>query len=159
VVVIEDNTDDFAVLVRMYRGIDPALELIRFQRGDEFIRALRCGDVAWPWYVLLDLNLPGPSGIDVLRELKGDAARGCLAVIMVSGSARPADVRDAYLAGANSYVVKPLDPHPYGEQLSALHRYWVGVVASPPGPLGPPGSLGPLGPLGLLGLLAPPDHD
>ena len=152
VVVIEDNTDDFAVLVRLYGHIDPTLELIRFQRGDDFLQALRAGEVTWPSYVLLDLNLPGPSGIDVLRELKGDAARGCLAVIMVSGSARPADVRDAYLAGANSYVVKPLDPHPYGEQLSALHRYWVGVVASPPGP---PGSLGPPGPLGLL---APPDH-
>jgi len=76
VVVIEDNNDDFAVLVRLYEHIDPTLELIRFQRGDDFIQALRAGEVTWPWYVLLDLNLPGPNGIAVLRELKGDATWG-----------------------------------------------------------------------------------
>ena len=133
VVVIEDNNDDFAVLVRLYEHIDPTLELIRFQRGDDFMRALRAGEVTWPSYVLMDLNLPGPNGIAVLRELKGDATWGCVVVILLSGSARPSDVRDAYVAGANSYMVKPLDPHPYREQLSVLHRYWVDVVASPLG--------------------------
>lgn len=60
-----------------------------------------------PDLVLLDLRLPDMSGLDVLRELRADAATADVPVVVVSADPGPEQERDLIAAGAFAYVVKP----------------------------------------------------
>ncbi len=131
VLCIEDSDDDFAILQRLYLSIDTETTLVRFKTGLAFLQAVGEGWEVDPAYVLLDLNLPGMNGLDVLQRMRGHEHWRCVPVIMLSGSSRPAEVRNAHLAGANSYVTKPLDPRPLRDRLETLHHYWRDVVEHP----------------------------
>jgi CheY-like chemotaxis protein len=133
VVVIEDSSDDFDTLVRTYRRLDPSVVLVHFDTGELFLQAV-LDHLQIPAYILLDLNLPGLSGLDVLAVLKADRDWGFVPVIVFSGSRRPADVKAAYQAGADAYVVKELDPGTYQHRFALLHRYWTEVVELAPYP-------------------------
>ena len=84
-----------------------------------------------PKLLLLDLNMPRLSGVDVLRIVKADPrTRSIPAVIMTSSSAE-SDMTSCYEVGANSYLVKPVGFSEYSEQVSTLGLYWLGVNAVP----------------------------
>lgn len=59
--------------------------------------------------VLLDVEMPGLSGFDVLRELRASRSRTELPVIMVTARSEGADIVEAFRLGANDYVTKPID--------------------------------------------------
>lgn len=63
-----------------------------------------------PDLAILDMNMPGCSGVDVVRKVRGDAKTSGLPLVMLTarGSGRDADI--AYRAGADDYISKPLDP-------------------------------------------------
>lgn len=62
-----------------------------------------------PCLVLLDLHLPGKSGLEVLKWLKGNPRLRPIPAIMLTTSSDPADVKQAVELGASAYWVKPLD--------------------------------------------------
>ena len=66
-------------------------------------------EVACPDLVLLDLNLPGKSGYEVLAELQQDAELRSMPVVVLTTSDNPEDISRCYELGANAYVVKPLE--------------------------------------------------
>jgi CheY-like chemotaxis protein len=82
-----------------------ALELARRERFD---------------LVLLDVMLPGMSGIEVAEELRRDPRTAHVPVVFVSARADSTDVERGYAAGAVDYVTKPFDPIAIGDQLGAL---------------------------------------
>ena len=81
--------------------------------------------------IILDLNLPGMSGFDVLRELKGDPELRRIPVIILTTSGRRADIDKAYDLGAASYVVKPVELGRYVEIMSTIEAYWIQTVRLP----------------------------
>src|SRR5262249_5061406 len=81
--------------------------------------------------VLLDLNLPRVSGLEVLRRLKGHQRFQAIPVIMLTSSAEDRDVRAAYGLGVNSYIVKPADFGRLQEIAATIVGYW-GRVNTPP---------------------------
>jgi CheY-like chemotaxis protein len=77
---------------------------LRFaRRSGEFAAAPR------PGLILLDLNLPGTHGLEVLRTLKADEELRPIPVVVLSSSRHPADVQRSYALHANAYIVKPVD--------------------------------------------------
>jgi CheY-like chemotaxis protein len=84
-----------------------------------------------PQLVLLDLNMPGMGGLELLRWIRQDPELCKLRVIVLSGSDASRDVSDAYAAGANSYLVKPGDLDRFVEISKALSGYWVWVDKAP----------------------------
>lgn len=60
-----------------------------------------------PRLVLLDLNMPGKSGLEVLKWIRGTPALSTLVVVMLTSSNQDTDIHRAYLQGANGYLVKP----------------------------------------------------
>jgi carbon storage regulator CsrA len=75
--------------------------------------------------VLLDLNLPGMRGLEVLRLLRGDARNRLLPVVVLTSSAEERDAIESYGVGANSYARKPVD---FGQLLKAARQlglYWL----------------------------------
>src|SRR5512133_1152589 len=64
-----------------------------------------------PSLLLLDLKLPCVNGNDVLKWIRHESSVPSLLVVVLSSSTVESDIRNAYENGANSYVVKPADPH------------------------------------------------
>lgn len=131
--IVEDCEDDYLVLSRFYRQMDPLIQIERFADSTSALSALEQYDPL-PSYVLLDLNLPPGGGMRVLAGMKADERWRCTPIIVLSGSARGFEVREAYRAGASSYLVKPLKPSDLADRLAVLHRYWVEVVEHAPLP-------------------------
>jgi CheY-like chemotaxis protein len=121
-VVVEDNDEDFEALSRVLRETTSRDGVVRYQTGEEALAGLLEGER--PALVIMDLNLPGIQGLDVLRRVKADASRRIVPVIVLSGSQREEDVDAAYGAGANAYLSKPLDYTELRRVVISMHEFW-----------------------------------
>lgn len=75
------------------------------------------GDEAWsliqehrPSLVILDVRMPGQTGLDILRAIKSDPNLTGTRVILLTASAQESDIRAGLVAGADSYLTKPFSP-------------------------------------------------
>jgi CheY-like chemotaxis protein len=96
----------------------------------EFIRRWQTGE-ALPTIILLDLKLPKISGLEVLRQIKAHPQFAVIPIIVLTSSAEDSDVHSAYLLGANSYIVKPVDFEKFMEVVSQIELYWMMLNTSP----------------------------
>ena len=78
-----------------------------------------------PCLVLMDLHLPGVSGLQVLEWIRAQASLTTLPVIIFSSSAEPGDVARAYRLRANSFIVKPTDLTKLLEFARLLKGWWL----------------------------------
>ena len=83
------------------------------------------GELPCPDLVLLDLNLPGANGLEVLRRMRGDARTKLLPVVILTTSSEKQDVISSYDLGANSYIRKPVDFGQFVEAVRHLGLYWL----------------------------------
>ena len=81
-----------------------------------------------PDLLLLDINMPRKSGMDVLRHIKGDDAFRSIPVLMLTTSESERDIASAYSLGCNSYITKPIDVPRFVEVLENLGKYWLDTV-------------------------------
>ncbi len=81
--------------------------------------------------VLLDLNLPGSGGLDVLRVIREDESLGLLPVVVLSSSDAERDITASYRMHANCYVTKPSDFHAFVEVVHAIEQFWTTVARLP----------------------------
>lgn len=113
----------------------PALRLTVAHDGAEALAMLRRdgaqAGTPRPDLVLLDLNMPRLSGLEVLAALKDDPTLRRIPVVVFSTSAAMEDVRAAYDRGANAYVTKPLDLDHLIAVLRAIMDFWFTVVTLP----------------------------
>lgn len=84
-----------------------------------------------PDIIFLDLHLPKRDGLEVLAELKANPDLALTPVVIVSGSANPADVRKAYELHASCYVRKPDDLHEFLNFIRTCYEFWGTLVTLP----------------------------
>jgi CheY-like chemotaxis protein len=80
---------------------------------------------------MLDVNLPGRDGHQVLRELKDDPELKEVPVVIYSGSAAQKDIRLAYRLGGNCYVRKPVDLEEFFGVVSSIESFWLSTALLP----------------------------
>jgi two-component system, chemotaxis family, response regulator Rcp1 len=85
-----------------------------------------------PDVIFLDLHLPKKSGLEVLAEIKANPRLVVTPVVVVSGSADPHEIREAYELHASCYVRKPDDLHNFLKFIRICYEFWGGVVTLPP---------------------------
>jgi CheY-like chemotaxis protein len=85
-----------------------------------------------PDVILLDLNLPRMGGHELLRAVKQDNRLRQVPIIVLTTSERPDDVRLAYDAGANAYLLKPVEFSRFTEVIGQLGKFWLETVELPP---------------------------
>ena|SRR5436305_543551 len=85
-----------------------------------------------PDLILLDLNLPGLDGCQVLSEIKLHPLLRSIPVVILTTSRRDEDILQTYQAGANSFIQKPAEYPRYRELVKTLHVYWHGTSLLPP---------------------------
>lgn len=84
-----------------------------------------------PGLILLDLNMPGLSGCDVLGYIKSDPALLSIPVVILSTSDASQDVNACYKAHANAYIQKPTDLQSTLNLLRDIDRFWGKLALSP----------------------------
>ncbi|MNR79884.1 Response regulator rcp1 [compost metagenome] len=84
-----------------------------------------------PTLIMLDLNMPKVNGLDVLKILKTTEQTKFIPVIMLTSSAEEPDVSYCYEYGVNSYIVKPVAPEKFSEEVSRAGFYWNLLNRSP----------------------------
>ncbi|AKT52378.1 response regulator transcription factor [Arsenicicoccus sp. oral taxon 190] len=73
-----------------------------------------------PDLAVLDVMMPGLSGVDVLREVRADPTLADVAIILLTARSRDTDVDEGFAAGADDYVVKPFSPRELGHRVSSV---------------------------------------
>lgn len=129
ILVVDDDPDDVMLTVRAFEEILVPSELIVMQSGMEALEYLlaeeRRADGKLPALVLLDLNMPGADGLEVLRRIRADKRTRSLPVVMMTSSREVKDRASAYELGANGYLKKPVEFQRMVELAQALANYWL----------------------------------
>jgi two-component system, response regulator len=135
ILLVEDSPEDFETAERAFRRSGLKNPIIRCADGDEALELLfrrgRFADAPRPGVVLLDLNLPGTDGREVLTEIKGAPHLKHIPVIVLTTSSDDRDVQACYQAGASSYIQKPVDLEGFMRAIERLNDYWFEVVILP----------------------------
>ena len=134
ILLVEDNEDDILLLHRTLDRQYIPLRVVTARDGAEALHILQHGPPdaeedleRLPDLVLLDINVPKLSGLDVLERIRSEARTRLLRVVMLSTSDLERDLNRAYAAGANSFVRKPVDSTEFQETVRAIGRYWLGL--------------------------------
>ena len=129
--VIEDSPEDFEATRRSLVRGGLANPIVHLPDGDAALDYLFEARSATPALILLDLNLPGTDGRQVLSRVKGDPQLREVPVVVLTTSRDERDVAACYRAGANSYIQKPVDLAGFQRALKILREYWFDVVVLP----------------------------
>lgn len=73
-----------------------------------------------PDLAVLDIMMPGLSGLDVCRELRADPATSEVPIILLTARAQEADVETGFAVGADDYIVKPFSPRELASRVQAV---------------------------------------
>ncbi|MEH1938875.1 MAG: response regulator [Nostoc sp.] len=138
--VVEDSNEDFRMLQRLMRHMSVQNPIHRCTNGDEVLDFLyQQGNDAYakdedlpnskvalrPSVILLDLNLPGIDGRDILDRLKQDKSFKGIPIVVFTTSSNPKDIELCYQKGANGYMVKPMDAQELKKTIQAFVDYWL----------------------------------
>jgi two-component system response regulator len=138
ILVVEDNPEDYETTRRAFAKAGMVNNIHHCADGDEALDYLfRRGtfadpaDSPRPGMILLDLNLPGTDGREVLARIKADDDLRRVPVIVLTTSTDERDVQECYRCGANSYMQKPVDLEGFMAAVQRLADFWIGVVILP----------------------------
>jgi len=137
VLLVEDNPHDELLMLRALRKANAPADIDVVRDGQQAIDYLfRSGEFsdrpsALPALVLLDINLPKLSGLDVLKRLREEPRTQLLPVVMFTSSDEDHDRLRSYRCGANSFVNKPLEFADFMTWAKRLSSYWLGLNIAP----------------------------
>src|SRR5882724_8279671 len=130
ILLIEENDADIALVRRGLAESLQSIELHVIQDGEEALDFLfRRGvhlQAPTPDIILLALQLPQRTGVEILGELEHDPDLKFIPVVVLSGSAQQAEAPRCYELGANAYVVKPSDPEQFVNFVKSALAFWRG---------------------------------
>ena len=138
ILIVEDSPEDYETILRAFKKAGLADPIFRCKDGDEaFDFLLRRGTYSdpstspRPGIILLDLNLPGTDGREVLREIKSHPALKSIPVVILTTSMNERDIEQCYQDGANSYIAKPVGLAEFFKAIQRLTDYWLEIVILP----------------------------
>ena len=135
ILLVEDNPADARLTQEAIRDTEFRYQLHLAEDGEEAMEFLyQQGDFAdapRPDLILLDLNLPGMDGREVLAEIKADEKLGSIPVVVLTTSTAQQDLLYSYGLRANSYVNKPIDRDRFNEMIKSVMEYWINISTLP----------------------------
>jgi CheY-like chemotaxis protein len=138
VLLVEDNEDDMALVRRAFakgKVVNPLHVVGSGEEALEYLlgtgRYANRSEYPLPELMLLDLDLPGIDGFQVLRWLRQQPELKALRVVVLTASDALTDANQAYQLGANSFLVKPIDFDEFVNVTNAIQGYWLWTSRSP----------------------------
>ncbi|WP_297333499.1 response regulator [Flavobacterium sp.] len=111
----EDDIDDRSFFKDAFEEIKVKHTLEIFEDGITLMEHLKQEDIMLPDIIFMDINMPGLSGMECLKDIRSDKRLSEIVVAIYSTSASPANVEEAFIEGANIYIKKP-------DEFSALKK-------------------------------------
>ena len=110
-------------------------QLSSVRDGDEALRYLRRAHpysaAPRPDLILLDLNIPGKDGFEILNQIRVDQELSCIPIVILTSSASEEDIDRSYQLGANAYVVKPVGLDQFSMLVRSIESFWLGTARLP----------------------------
>lgn len=135
ILLVEDNPGDAELTRIAFRRGTLENQLNVVEDGEEALDYLfrrgRYENADRPDLVLLDLNLPGTDGREVLRQVKADESVCEIPFVVLTTSDAPSDVKAAYQHHANAYMTKPQNMEKLSELVRRVEEYWFSGVTLP----------------------------
>lgn len=136
VLLVEDDLGDAGLVKIALRRSAHRVDMHHVKNSVEAFAFLRRASAPFseaprPDLVLLDLNLPGRSGHEILEEIKGDHSLRAIPVVILSTSEAERDIQKSYQLGANSFVSKPMDVEDFSRAIHGMLDYWFSIVHLP----------------------------
>lgn len=135
ILLVEDSPADIELTLEVLREAKVANNVHAVENGDDALAFVRreghYAQAPRPDLVLLDLNLPGRDGRDVLMEMKQDSALCSIPIIVLTTSAELRDVEQAYASHVNAYVTKPIDLAAFASVAQSIEDFWLTIVRLP----------------------------
>ena len=136
ILLVDDSPTDAAILSAAFDDVGCRWPIQIAQTGDEALALLHQLDEsssAHPQLILLDLNLPGKTGHEVLGEIKKNAVWQTIPTIVLSSSATRIDIDKSYRLHANAYITKPTHFSEYQVIARKIHDFWLQTAQLPTG--------------------------
>jgi DNA-binding response OmpR family regulator len=115
-VLVADDDADIRELVA-FKLEQAGFDVTSVADGAAALDAIRANP---PRLAVLDVMMPGLSGIDVLRQVRADESLGAVRIILLTARSRDLDVDAGFASGADDYVVKPFSPKELVHRVTAL---------------------------------------
>lgn len=137
ILLVEDNEGDIVLTQEAFEESRINNKIYTARNGKEAIdfvfRNKGYENSASPDVILLDINLPLKSGIEVLTEIKNSPLYKHIPVIMLTTSSSERDIASAYDHHANCYITKPVDVSKFLEAMLSMEQFWLEIVTIPNG--------------------------
>ena len=135
ILLVEDNPGDVRLTQEALKSSKLQVELSVARDGVEVLSYLRnegkFADAQKPDLILLDLNLPRKSGLEVLAEIKADDNLKNIPVVILTTSESEEDILRSYNLHANCYVTKPVDMNQFLKIVQQIEIFWFVIVKLP----------------------------
>ncbi len=140
ILLVEDSLNDIELTLAALKQNHVANEVVVARHGGEALDYLYSrgtfanrppGD---PVVVFLDLKMPKVDGIEVLRQVKGDANLRTIPIVILTSSREEVDLVKTYQLGVNAYVVKPVGFDQFTDAIRQLGMFWAVLNEPPPAP-------------------------
>ncbi|HSW11894.1 MAG TPA: response regulator [Solimonas sp.] len=138
ILIVDDNFSDYEAAVRSLRKACIANPIMHCADGDDALDYLhrrgKFSDPASsprPGVILLDLNLPGTDGKDILADIKHDPDLQMIPVVILTTSTDERDVQACYRMGANSYMKKRIDLQEFMAAIQRMSDFWLEIAILP----------------------------
>ena len=135
VLMVDDDDGDVLMTREAFEHYKIRNRLHVVSDGEQALQFLRrsgrFADAPRPGLILLDVNLPRRSGLDVLAELKQDPDLLVIPVVMLTTSRAEEDIVRSYSLHANAFVTKPVDFEHFIEAIRQIDNFFLTLVCLP----------------------------
>lgn len=135
ILLVEDNAGDARLASEALKESKVLNNLIHLDNGLDALKFLKMeGDyknASKPDLILLDLNLPGMDGREVLKEIKSDPNLKRIPVVILTSSRSEEDILKSYDFHANCYISKPIDLEQFVAVVKSIEDFWFTIVKLP----------------------------
>jgi two-component system, chemotaxis family, response regulator Rcp1 len=135
ILIVENNFNHVQTIKNTFAQSAIQPQITAIDNGEQAMQLLRqqgeyAGTVR-PDLILLDLNLPGKDGREILAEIKADPQLRRIPVIVLSISANETDILNSYVLQGNCYVVKPSNLEQLSQIVKRIEEFWLEIVTLP----------------------------
>ncbi len=115
-VLVAEDDDDILLLVATRLKRD-GYDVVTARNGEEALELVRDRK---PDVAVLDIGMPPPDGLEVIRQIRSDGELASMRLILLTAKAQASDIQRGIDAGADAYVSKPFSPAELSARVAAL---------------------------------------
>ncbi len=133
ILLVEDNEGDIILTTEAFKDMQMENQLTVVKDGEEALKFLKkqgpYSQAPTPQLILLDINLPGIDGKQLLDTIKKDEELKNIPVVMLTCSENDNDINDCYDKQVNWYITKPIDYDKYTKVMHEIEAFYVSFVS------------------------------